>query len=80
MSATNQRAVKRIMRSDPHPRSEELYHLLRLLGGQKVFLLVVITEQIQNLGAVQHIRQGRGVVYSACTHNLYIQYDDPACI
>ncbi|CAK9002399.1 Hypothetical protein (Fragment) [Durusdinium trenchii] len=55
--------VRVCARSEELDQSEELYHLLRLLGGQKVFLLVVITEQIQNLGAVQHIRLSNLILY-----------------
>ena len=32
-------------------------------GGQKLFLLVVITEQIQYLGAVQHIKHSNLILY-----------------
>lgn len=32
-------------------------------GGQKLFLLVVITEQTQNLGAVQHIKHSNLILY-----------------
>jgi len=37
-------------------RSEELYALLRLIGGQRIFLLLVVTEQTDPMirGAVQH--------------------------
>lgn len=50
-------------RSEELEQSEELYHLLKLMGGQKLFLLVVITEQVQYLGAVQHIKHSNLILY-----------------
>ncbi|CAE7443523.1 desi2, partial [Symbiodinium necroappetens] len=50
-------------RSEELDSSEELYAQLRLLGGQKVFLLVVITEQRRFLGAVQHLQLSNLIFY-----------------
>ncbi|CAJ1417206.1 unnamed protein product [Effrenium voratum] len=55
--------VRVCARSEELDQSEELYHLLRLMGGQKLFLLVIITEQPQHLGAVQHVKYSNLIFY-----------------